>query len=347
MQLHRRLATRRALRAVPALLTLAALIATACAPAPSTSGAAGSPAAAAPSELRLDYAYYSPTSLVLRRMGWAEEAFKSGGTTVKWVYSAGSNKAVEFLSANAIDFGSTAGAAALLARTNDVPIKGVYIYEQPEWTALVVAKDSPISDPKQLKGRKIAATKGTDPYFFLLRTLNLFGMSQSDVEVVNIQHVDGRTALERGQVHAWAGLDPFMAASELEAGSKLLYRNTSFNTYGFLNVREDFIAKYPETIKQVITLYERARAWAIAYPEEAAQILADESQVSLAIAKRELFDRMNLKASAIPGDEHLAVLKGVAQIIKAEQLAKAGADPDKALAALLEPTFAKAAVGAR
>ena len=32
-------------------------------------------------ELRLDYAYYSPTSLVLRRFGWLEEAFKATAPT--------------------------------------------------------------------------------------------------------------------------------------------------------------------------------------------------------------------------------------------------------------------------
>jgi sulfonate transport system substrate-binding protein len=74
----------------------------------------------------------------------------------------------------------------LLAKTNDVPIKAVYIYEQPEWTALVVGKDSPIVDPRELRGKKVAATRGTDPYFFLLRTLNANGLSQSDVELVDL-----------------------------------------------------------------------------------------------------------------------------------------------------------------
>ena len=335
-----------AFRSLLTALALFAPVASACAPAPSTSSPA-SPGAAALGEIRLDYAYYSPTSLVLRRMGWAEDAFKEAGASVKWVYSAGSNKAIEFLSANAVDFGSTAGAAALLARTNDVPIKAVYIYEQPEWTALVVAKDSPLREPSQLKGKKIAATKGTDPYFFLLRTLNAFGMSQADVEVVNVQHADGRTALERGQVQAWAGLDPHMAASEIEAGSRLLYRNPGFNTYGFLNVREDFIAKYPDVVTSVIRLYERARAWTLEHPDEAARILAEESQVSLAVAERELLERMNLKASAVPGDEHVAVLKAVVPIIRSEQLAKAGADPERALATLLEPRFAQSVVAQR
>jgi sulfonate transport system substrate-binding protein len=96
-------------------------------------------------ELRLDYAYYSPASLVLRRFGWLEEEFRADGTSVRWVLSAGSNRALEYLNANSIDIGSSAGLAALLAKANGNPISTPYIFSRPEWTALVVRKDSPFA----------------------------------------------------------------------------------------------------------------------------------------------------------------------------------------------------------
>jgi len=294
------------------------------------------------SELRIDYATYSPPSLVLKKKGWVEEAFP--GTTIKWVYSAGSSNALNFLQGSSVDFGSTAGSAALLSRANGNPIKVVYIYEQPEWTALVVAKDSTARDIKDLRGKKIAAQKGTDPYFFLLRTLNAAGLSQVDIQYVNLPHADGRTALERGQVDAWSGLDPHMAASELQAGSKLIYRNKDFNTYGFLNAREDFLRKYPETTKKVIQIYERAKQWVVDNPTDAAQILSDDAQITLDVAKRELFDRMNFKTVSIPGEAHIAVLRAVVPIINAEQLANPGTNVDKAVTDLVDGTFAKAAL---
>jgi sulfonate transport system substrate-binding protein len=237
-----------------------------------------------PATVRLDYAYYNPSSLALRRFGWLEEALQEQGIGVEWVLSAGSNKANEFLRSDAVDFGSTAGAAALLAKANGSPIQTVYIYSKPEWAALVVAKDSPITDVAQLKGKKVAATKGTDPYFFLLRSLRQAGLSGSDVEIVNLQHADGKVALERGQVDAWAGLDPHMAQTELEQGSRLLYRNIDFNSYGFLNARTAFIEQHPAYVEKVLTAYERARTWILENPDEAAQILADEAKLSLPVA---------------------------------------------------------------
>ncbi|MEN9938367.1 MAG: hypothetical protein RLZZ387_4946 [Chloroflexota bacterium] len=304
--------------------------------------ACGAPAAATkPAEIRLDYAYYNPSSLVLRKFGWLEEDLKADGIKVTWVLSAGSNKANEFLRSDAVDFGSTAGAAALLARANGSPIQTVYVFAKPEWTALVVGKDSSITSVADLKGKKIAATKGTDPYFFLLRSLNEAGLSSADVEVVNLQHADGRVALERGQVDAWAGLDPHMAKTELESGAKLLYRNIDFNSYGFLNAREAFLKQHPEYVTRVLKQYERARNWILENPDEAAQILADEAKLSLEVAKLELEQRMVLTSSVVPGAEHAAVLSAIIPIFKAENQVKPEVDVEAELKALFAPQFSQ------
>ncbi len=297
-----------------------------------------------PEKVRLDYAYYNPSSLVLRRFGWLEEALQEQGVGVEWVLSAGSNKANEYLRSEAVDFGSTAGAAALLARANGSPIKTVYIYSKPEWTALVVPADSPLTAVEELKGKKVAATKGTDPYFFLLRSLDAHGLTGSDVEVINLQHADGRVALERGQVDAWSGLDPHMAASELDAGSKLLYRNIDFNTYGFLNAREDFINQYPEVSATVLEQYERARAWILENPVEAATILAEEAKISQEVAERELFERTVLDMDPVPGETHAEVLRAVIPIMVAENQVKPGTDVEAVLAELLAPDIAAGVV---
>jgi sulfonate transport system substrate-binding protein len=290
-------------------------------------------------ELRLDWAYYSPSSLVLRRFGWLEEDFKRDNTSVKWVLSAGSNRALEYLAGNSVDIGSSAGLAALLAKANGSPIRAPYIFSRPEWTALVVRKDSPIRSVKDLKGKKVAATKGTDPYLFLLRALPTGGLKRSDIEHVALQHADGRVALEQGRVDAWAGLDPLMAASELDAGSRLIYRNVAFNTYGFLNVREDFLARQPEAVRRVIAGYERARKWILANNVEAAKILAEEAKVSLEVALLQIKLRTDL-SNPQPSSEHVKALQAAAPILLSEGLVKPGTDLNKVVTDLVDTRFA-------
>ena len=299
-------------------------------------------AADKPKEIRLDYAYYSPPSLVLKHFGWLEEDFKADGVPIKWVLSQGSNRALEFLNSGSVDFGSTAGLAAVLSKANGNPIKSVYVFSRPEWTALLVAKDSPIKSLKDLKGKKIAATKGTDPFLFLLRSLHQEGLSKSDVEILALQHADGRAALEQGRVDAWAGLDPLMAGSEIQAGSRILHRNVAFNTYGFLNTTEAFAKQYPEQVRRVIAAYEKARQWIVANPAETARLLSEEAKLPLEVARLQL--KRNDFSNPVPGAEHVAALKAAAPILVEEDLVRKGTNVGAAIDALVDPGFAKSVV---
>jgi sulfonate transport system substrate-binding protein len=299
-----------------------------------------SPSPKAGVQLRLDYAYYNPASLVLREQKWLESELAGKGVTVSWQLSAGSNKANENLRAGVVDFGSTAGAAALVARANGAPIKTVAVLGQPEWAAVVVAKGSPVTTVAQLKGKKVAATKGTDPYFFLLQSLQQAGLKPRDVTVVNLQHADGKAALERGDVDAWSGLDPLMAQSEATAGSRLIYRNLRFNSYGVLNAREAFLAEHADLAQTVVNAYERARRWITEHPDEAVNLLARESKVSPEVAKVVLTTRTRLDVDPVPGADQSAVLERILPVLVADGNVKSEQAARDALGSLFEPAYA-------
>ncbi|HSI67221.1 MAG TPA: aliphatic sulfonate ABC transporter substrate-binding protein [Planococcus sp. (in: firmicutes)] len=291
------------------------------------------------SKITLDYAYYSPTSLVLREFGWVEEAFAEDGIEVEFVLSQGSNKALEFLNSSSVDFSSSAGAAALLAKGNGSPIESVYVFSKPEWTALVTNSGSGIESVEDLKGKKVAATLGTDPYIFLLRALNEAGLSESDVEIVNLQHSDGAAALSNNQVDAWAGLDPHMATVELTTDSELFYRNPDFNTYGVLNVRTAFAEQHPEQVEKVIGLYERAREWILENPEEAVQILVKEAGIDEDVARKQL-ERTDY-SNSLPGSEHIEALQSAGEILQEGSLISESANVDELVEDLINPAYAE------
>lgn len=299
-------------------------------------GCGGHGGTTAAKDIRLDYAYYNPLSLVVRDQRLLEKR----GYNVTWVLSAGSNKANEGLRSKGLDFGSTAGSAALVARSNGTPIKIIDVYSKPEWTALVVAKNSTANSVADLKGKKIAVTKGTDPYFFLLQSLAAAGLSPADVEIVNLQHADGKTALERGDVDAWSGLDPFMAETVQQQGSRLLYRNPDFNSYGVLDVREDFTAAHPELVQSVVNSYEEARKWAKAHPDELAALLASQAKVAPSVAREEL-QRTALDIPPAPGDPQRTVLTSIVPIAVADSDIKSDEAGRVALGSIFEPKYAE------
>src|ERR1700759_653397 len=224
----------------------------------------GALAADALKEIHIDWATYNPVSLVLKQRGLLEKEFAKDGIGIVWVQSAGSNKALEFLNAGSIDFGSTAGSAALVARINGNPIKSIYVFSRPEWTALVTAKDSKIATVADLKGKRVAVTRGTDPHIFLVRALLDAGLAEKDITPVRWQHAEGKTERARGDVDAWAGLDPMMAQAEIEDGAKLFFRKADANTWGILNVREAFLNEHPDLVRRVLATYEEARKYSVA-----------------------------------------------------------------------------------
>ena len=296
--------------------------------------------AAIPNTLKLDYAYYAPTSLVVKEQKLLEKALPK--TEIKWVFSQGSNRSLEYLNSGSVDFASTAGLAAVLSRANGSPIKTVYIQSQPEWTALVVAKNSQIKSLKDLKGKKIAATKGTDPFLFTLQALDTVGLNKRDVQLVHLQHPDGKTALERGQVDAWAGLDPLMASAQVQSGTKLLYRNIGFNSYSVLSVKESFTQQSPEAIEAVIKAYEQARKWAKANPEKLAELLARESKLPLNVAKLQL-SRTNFDQN-IPSAKQITALQKSGGILNEEDLVRKGTNVNQVVTQLFKPQYAQKVV---
>jgi sulfonate transport system substrate-binding protein len=251
------------------------------------------------------------------------------------VQTLGSNKALEFLNAGSIDFGSTAGSAALVAKINGNPIKSIYVYSQPEWTALVTRKDTTIGKIEDLKGKRIAVTRGTDPHIFLVRALLSVGLTEKDITPVLLQHPDGKTALIRGDVDAWAGLDPMMAQAEIEDGARLFYRNKAANTWGILNVREEFLKDHPDLVKRVLAVYEEARKYSLANYAEEKHAFQAATKLSDAIADKQLKERTAITYNRIGPEQRDSILQAGIALQKAGVI-KADVDVKKVLDDLID-----------
>src|SRR5216683_1812757 len=231
----------------------------------------GAYAADALKEIHIDWATYNPVSMVLKQKGLLEKEFAKDGIGIVWVQSAGSNKALEFLNAGSIDFGSTAGSAALVARINGNPIKSIYVYSRPEWTALVTTKDSKIASVADLKGKRVAVTRGTDPHIFLVRALLGAGLSEKDITPVLLQQADA-------------------------------------NTWGILNVREQFLKDYPDAVRRVLAVYEEARKYSLANYDDLKKTFIGVTKLPDAVVDKQLKERTELTHSRIGAPQRESIL---------------------------------------
>jgi len=302
--------------------------------------ACGHPAEAAGAlkEIHIDWATYNPVSMVLKEKQLLETEFSKNGISIVWVQTLGSNKALEFLSAGSIDFGSTAGAAALVGKINGNPIKSIYVYSRPEWTALVTTKDSNINKIVDLKGRRVAVTRGTDPHIFLVRALQSADMTEKDIVPVLLQHPDGKTALIRGDVDAWAGLDPMMAQAELEDGARLFYRNSDANTWGILNVREAFAEEYPDIVRRVLAVYEQARKFSLGNYDELKRVFMAATRLPESVVDKQLKERTELTHNRIGAPQRASIMAAGAALQQAGVI-PANVDVKAAVDGLIDDHF--------
>ncbi|HET6221761.1 MAG TPA: ABC transporter substrate-binding protein, partial [Dongiaceae bacterium] len=177
------------------------------------------------------------------------------------------------------------------------------------------------------------------PYIFLLRSLASVGLTEKDIQVVLLQHPDGKNALVNKDVDAWAGLDPYMAQAELENDAILFHRNADQNTWGVLNVSESFAADNPELVERVLTVYEKARKWSIEHPDELRQTLVKAAKLDDKVAAKQLGERTDLKSAGAIGEPQKQSLLAAGEVLQKSGVIPADKDVPALVNALIDPQY--------
>ena len=142
----------------------------------------------------------------------------------------------------------------------------------PQAQAIVVPKDSPITDVAQLKGRKVAFAKGAGAHYLLLEALAKAGLSIGDIEPAYLSPADARAAFENGSVAAWVIWDPFLAAVQRQAGARILLDGGSLSSYRrFYLAATPYAQRRPDVLGAVFAELQRAGEWIRKNPGPAAE----------------------------------------------------------------------------
>jgi len=302
-------------------------------------------ASAEAQKVRIAHSYIAAVPAVLREKGFLEKALEGRNIEVQWVTALGSNKTFEFLRGGSLDFGSSGGSAALVARANGNPVQVLSFVSHGELMALATLPNSGIKTPADLKGKKVAATPGTEPYYLLLRGLEQYGLSVSDIKLVPLIHPDGRLALENGNVDAWAGLDPDLAKVELQRNAVRFYRNPEILSGSVLIAREQFVKDNPELTTIVLRAHEEARRWIIDHPDETAAIISAGAKISPEEAKL-MLGRLDFTRPTVTKSDYDKI-SAFGDLLKKVGDIPASADVNALLDQLLNPVPYAHAVGAK
>ena len=266
-------------------------------------------AADKPTEIRIDWATYNPVSMVLKDKGLLEKEFAKDGIGIRWVQTLGSNKALEFLNAGSIDFGSTAGSAALLGRINGNPIKSIYVYLA---SGMDRAGDAQGYADQQDRGSQGQARRG-DPRH---RSAHLPGARAAVGRHERKGHPAGAAAASRRQDRADSRRRRRLGrsrsddgAAQVEDGARLFYRNKAANTWGILNSSEEFLKNYPDLTKRVLAVYEEARKYCLANYDDEKRVFMDVTKLPGAVVDIQLKERTELTFNRIGPEQRDTILQ--------------------------------------
>lgn len=130
-----------------------------------------------------------------------------------------------------------------------------------------------------------------------------------------------------------------MAKLELDQQAELFFREPDFNTYGFLNVRSDFLEAYPDYVAEVIGLYEKARTWIIENEAEAIELISEKADISKEVAARQL--ERNDFSEPVPSDTHIAHIIEAGKVLQAGEVIDEEHDLEEVVHSLIHPSIAE------
>ncbi|MDQ0901238.1 aliphatic sulfonate ABC transporter substrate-binding protein [Paenibacillus sp. V4I7] len=208
-----------------------------------------------------------------RENGFFEKAFAAVGAEVKWNEFASGPPHFEGLASGRLDFGSVGGTPVISGQVGGVDFKAIGVTgDGKKGNMIVIPKNSPIKELKDLKGKKIAVAKGSSAYNFLYMAIDKVGLKGDDIKVIQLQPDEARPALDSGAIDAWSIWDPYATTAVFQTGAKILVsgQDLNINAPGFLIARTKFTQEHPDLTVLFLKTYEQARKYYLDHQDEVA-----------------------------------------------------------------------------
>jgi sulfonate transport system substrate-binding protein len=229
-------------------------------------------------QIRIGYQKSSTLTAILKTSGELEKALAPLGVRVSWHEFTSGLPLLEAINTGNIDFGAdVADTVPLFAQAAGAKL--AYVAEEsasPSAQAILVGAESPIKTLADLKGRKVAVTKGAGSHFLLLAALAKSGLSFKDISPAYLTPADGRAAFIGGNVDAWVAWDPFLTSAQRQSKARVL----SDGSNGLASYKRYYLssAAYADRRGDVLNVIfgklDETGKWVKAHPKDASTLLA-------------------------------------------------------------------------
>jgi sulfonate transport system substrate-binding protein len=293
--------------------------------------AATGPAARAGEEIRFatqPIPQYAPI-FVAKQKHWLEEELNKvkPGIELKWASFPAGPPINESFAAGQQDFGFLGDTPALIGKAVGIDTRlAALSASSPTSLAVVVGAQSPIRSARELKGKRVAVTKGSYAQHLLALVLESGGLTFADVELVNLPNAEIAPAIVSGAIDAGAVWEPVISRGEAQNTIRVLADGSGIKK-GILViiVAQDFLKTRRAEAEAVLRAYARAAAFIKTNPREAAELLTEDTRLPADLLVK-LLPKLDFNPAI--GDEDLADLKKSEAYYRSIGLIKAPVDID-------------------
>jgi ABC-type nitrate/sulfonate/bicarbonate transport system substrate-binding protein len=241
-----------------------------------------------------------------RHNTWKEHGLNAKATTF-----ASGRLVLDAVLGGGVLLGTAAETPVVFAALNGLPVRIIATLNRFEPFDLVGIKE--IATGKDLKGRRIGVTQGTNAHYFFSRVLAKSGLSASDVISVNLSPADFVSSLANGSIDAFVWTEPHVSQAMAMGGGKfrvVQFPNLYFG-YSTVITLQNTIDKDPQTLVRALKALQSADRIIAKDANAAAELTADRIKLDPKIA-REYWPRVNF-GMALSKDEIVRELESQAK----------------------------------
>jgi len=270
-------------------------------------------AANTPLTLRIGYQKSSTLIVLAKARGTLAQALAPHNVTLTWHEFTSGLPLLEALNVGSIDFSAdVADTVPVFAQAAGARI--AYVAREtpsPDAEAILVPQNSPIKTLADLKGKRIAVTKGAGVHYLLIAALQSVGLRINDVQPAYLTPADGRAAFASGNVDAWVTWDPFLASVERQDKVRTLTTARGLAGYQrYYLATPAFARDHDAVLRDVYRTLRETGQWVRTNPREAAAQLSpvwglDAATVEAA-NKRRSYDVQPVVRDAVAEQQRIA-----------------------------------------
>jgi sulfonate transport system substrate-binding protein len=236
----------------------------------------------APKAFRIGY-QKNGVLVIARQQAVLEKHLAARGVEVKWVEFTSGPPLLEAMNVGSIDLGQVGDTPPIFAQAAGAAI--VYVAGQPitNGQGILVPQDSSIRTLADLKGKRVAFTKGSSAHNVIVIALENAGLGYNDITPVYLSPPDAAAAFTRGSVDVWAVWDPYFAIGEKHGGRVLVEAGALAKTNSFYLANRTFAARHPQLLRGAIDTLAQTALWAESHRDQVAKALAEVTGVELEI----------------------------------------------------------------